>query len=189
MDQHVSSEFARVDGLGCLSLKRGDERLVQRDCRFGPGRAAVRGPVAFPGTCEKRELAYDQNVPGNLLDGAIHYPVLVVKDAETGDFAAKPFEILGAICFLKSHKHEQAGPNSSFKLPPDFHTGLRYPLNYCAHSGANNPCGAETQRGRRFRGEPPTPGVHSVNIADALNVYLLCGVPAQVDSAVLYAKV
>jgi len=77
----VSAKLARRDGAAQLLRQPADELFVQRDGDFGPGGTAIGRTVPFVCAGEQGELADHQNLTTHVLNGKIHHPLIVIKDA------------------------------------------------------------------------------------------------------------
>src|SRR5207247_2190161 len=86
---------------------------------FRSSGAAVRRTVAFPGAGEERELADDEKVSSDLLDGAVHDAVFVIENPQTGDLPAQPLEVLVRVRLLDGQQHEQPLQDGPFDIAGD----------------------------------------------------------------------
>ena len=132
-DFHVCAELAGFHRLAKLAFQCGDELFVQRDSDLRLGGAGEGGAVAFLGAGVKGELADHQHAAADLGERAVHQAIVVVKDAQPGDLAAEPLDVLGGVGVLNAEKHDEALANAATHLAADGDGGFARSLDDCPH--------------------------------------------------------
>src|SRR5262249_238826 len=97
-----------------ILLKSLEEFFVESNRELGTCRAAVRRAIAFSRARKEGELADEKDFALNILDGEIHDAGFIVEDAQSNDFAADPFDVVGCVGLFNGEKDEQTFLNSAF---------------------------------------------------------------------------
>ena len=130
---HVGAEFSRTHFLAQGRREVLAEALVQGDGDLVPGGTDVRWAVSFLGRGVQGELADDQNVASRVEDGAVHYAVFIVKDAEVHDFLAEPVDVFLSVCFLDAYQYQQTPSDGRLAMSVDGHRCVCGALYHYSH--------------------------------------------------------
>jgi hypothetical protein len=124
-----------LDGFAEILFESSDELVVERNGDVRAGGAAVGGAIALFSAGKQGELADEQNAPLDVLNGAVHHAVVIVKDSESDNFSAQPFDVFGRVGDFDRKQNEQAGLDRSFDVSTNRDVSSGDSLDDCAHGG------------------------------------------------------
>lgn len=134
-DFHVGSEDAACDGFSEFGFEGGAEGLVEG---FGDGRRGggeERRTVSFAGGGVEGELADDDDIALDFLDGAVHFAFVIGEDAHAGDFRDEPGEVIRGVAFLDAEEDEESGAGLGDGFRIDGDGGVEDALEDGSHGG------------------------------------------------------
>ena len=131
-DLHVGLKHAAGDR-NVPGASLGNELLVQLSGDRGRSGGDEAGTFAFATVAQECELADDQQLAANVLDGEIHFVVGIREDAEPADLVDQVVEVLRGVALLDSQQHDQAVGDGADTLVRDDDLGMADALNNRFH--------------------------------------------------------
>ena len=95
----VAAEFVFEGETKCVVKWLGDG---------GSGGFEKGGAIAFFGGGMEGKLTDDDHISVGVLNTAVHFSVLVLKDPQTRDFPTEPIHVFRGISFLDTEQNQQA---------------------------------------------------------------------------------
>jgi hypothetical protein len=99
--------------------------------RSGPIKRRALAPARIT---VKRELWHHQNLTANILDRAVHLPLIGFKDAQPRNFLGQIIRVDLGITSSHSHQNQQAAADFASDLAVDGNFGSAYPLDHRSHA-------------------------------------------------------
>ncbi len=100
---HVRAEFAGLQGSRNQLAHSGHKTFIEGYGLLRRGGGVERGAVALPGVGGQGKLADNQHVAGNIVNGQVHFPFVIRKNAHGRNFSGQPCGILRAVSAGHSH--------------------------------------------------------------------------------------
>lgn len=140
LDFHVLLKASGCD-IDCHATQFCNESPIELIGLLGASGPDEAGTSPFRAVSQKSELADDEDSAADLLDREIHLAVMVLEDAESGDFLRKGDAVGVGVIDFDSEKHEQAGGDFAGDFLGDGDLGSGDTLNNCSHD--DFPCARE----------------------------------------------
>jgi hypothetical protein len=132
-DFHVRSKNAASDRSRYFLFQPQTELFIALPGHIRSRCANEGRPISLSSIGEKRKLADDEYLSGNILDRAIHRSGIVRKDAEPANLSHEPNEILFSVAFLYAQQNKESGCDFADNVFFNRDRSLRYALNHHPH--------------------------------------------------------